>query len=76
MGNICVHVDGSEIANWECKAAKMASDPDASPALKNALVAALEQDPVDAVNNAESVYRILLQRALAQPNGVWNATVS
>lgn len=71
MENICVEIDGSGITNWECKAAEMASDPDASPALKIALSEALEQDPVDAVKNAESVYQILLQRALAQANGEW-----
>ena len=71
MENICAEIDGSLIANWEWKAAKMASDPDASPALKSALAEALEQDPVDAAKNAESVYQILLQRALAQANGEW-----
>ena len=71
MENACVANDGSGIANWECQAAKIASDPDASPAPKSALAEALKQDPVDAVNKAESVYQILLQRALAQPNGEW-----
>jgi hypothetical protein len=71
MGNICVDIDDSEIAKWECKAAKMASDPDAIPALKNALTEALEQDPVDAVKSAEAIYQILLQYALAHPAGEW-----
>ena len=71
MENACVANDGSGIANWESKAAEMACDPDASPALKSALAEALKQDPVDSVNKAGSVYQILLQRALAQPNGGW-----
>lgn len=66
----CVKINESESTDWEYKAAKMASDPDAGPALKRALAEALEQDPVDAVKSAETVYQILLQRALAEPSSV------
>ena len=36
-----------------------------------ALAEALEQNPVEAVNKAGTVYQILLQRALEQPTGEW-----
>jgi hypothetical protein len=71
MENACMEIDNPESANWEDKAASMASDPNASPVLKSALAEALEQDPVDAVKNAEILYQILLQRALDQPATEW-----
>ena len=69
MENSCVEISGSKQATWECQAAKLSSDPAAGPGFKRALAEALEQDPVDAVNDAGAVYQILLRRALAQPSG-------
>lgn len=71
MENIVVEIDGFGSMDWQDRAAKIASDPAAEPTLKRALAGWLEEDPLDAVKNAETVYQILLQRALAQPNGEW-----
>ena len=57
--------------DWEHRAARMSSDPAAGPLLKTALAEALEQDPVEAVKDAETLYQILLERALAQPSSEW-----
>ncbi len=57
--------------SWEDRAARMSSDPAAGPALKRALAEALERDPVDAVKDAEALYQILLERALAHPVSEW-----
>lgn len=53
--------------NWEDKAAVVSSDPDAGPVLLRVLAEALERAPED----AEIVYEILLERALAQANREW-----
>jgi tRNA U34 5-methylaminomethyl-2-thiouridine-forming methyltransferase MnmC len=50
---------------WFQKALKVAQDPVASDWLKNALVEAINRDPVDAANDAEILCRILLLRAAA-----------
>ena len=71
MDSTLVEIECSESMDWEDRAAKIASDPAAGTALKRALAEALEQDPVDAVKNAETVYQILLQRALTQSSGEW-----
>lgn len=71
MNNVCVEIDGVQLSDWECKAAEIASDPSIDSALKKALAEGLEQDPIDAVKNAEAVYQILLQRALSQPAKEW-----
>ena len=71
MVNTCVEIDGPESMDWEDRAAKVSSDPNARPALKRALVEALERDPVAAVIDAETFYQIMLGRALAQPSSEW-----
>ena len=57
--------------DWEHSAAMISSDPAAGPLLKRALAEALEQDPEYAVKDAEALYQILLERALAQPTSEW-----
>ena len=71
MENACVEINESGSTDWEYQTAKMASDPAPSPALKCALAEAVGQDPVDAVKSAETVYQILLPRALAEPSSEW-----
>lgn len=74
MGNIVDatgEINGPELTDWETRAASFSSDPDAHPALKRALVEALEQDPASAVKDAETFYQIMLERALAQPSAEW-----
>ena len=50
---------------WFQRALKVAQDQAASDWLKNALVAAINRDPVDAANDAEVLSRILQLRAAA-----------
>ena len=71
MVNALVEIDGPALIDWEDRVALMSSDPATGPALKRALLEVLEQDPVDAVKDAEILYRILLERALAQPSNGW-----
>ena len=71
MVNACLEIDGPVSMDWEDRAAEVSSDPNARPALKKALVEALELDPVAAVKDAETFYQIMLDRALAQPTNEW-----
>ena len=71
MVNASVEIDGPVLMDWEDKAAMITSDPATGPALKRALLEALGQDPVEAAKDAESLYQILLERALAQPSSEW-----
>ena len=71
MMNACVEIDDHVSSDWEHRAARISSDPAAGPALNRALAEALEQDPVDAVKDAETFYQILLERALARPSRKW-----
>ena len=71
MVNACIEIDGPASTSWEDKAARVSSDPNASPALKKVLAEALEQDPASAVKDAETFYQIMLERAFAQPSGEW-----
>jgi translation initiation factor 2 beta subunit (eIF-2beta)/eIF-5 len=57
--------------DWESLAASMESDPAVGPEFKNALAEALEQDPASAVRDAESFYRIMLERATVPSNSEW-----
>ena len=50
---------------WFQNALKVAEDPAASGWLKNALIEAINRDPVDAAGDAEVLYRILKLRAAA-----------
>ena len=50
---------------WFQQALKVTDDPAASGWLKNALVAAINRDPVDAAGDAAVLSRILQQRAAA-----------
>jgi hypothetical protein len=50
---------------WFQNALKVTEDPAASGWLKNALVDAVNRDPVDAAGDAEVLYRILKLRAAA-----------
>jgi hypothetical protein len=50
---------------WFQNALKVTEDPAASGWLKNALVEAINRDPVDAAGDAEVLYRILRLRAAA-----------
>ena len=54
---------------WFQEARKVADDPDASGWLKNALVEAINRDPLDAAEDAAVLARILLQRAAAVQHG-------
>ena len=67
----CIDSDGHGLADWEEEAIRITSDPATNPAIKRALVDALERDPLDAVRDADTIYQILLQRALAQSGGEW-----
>ena len=71
MLNAYLEIDEQVSMDWESRAAKMSSDPTAPPALKRALAEALEQDPASAVKDAETLYQIMLERALAQPCVKW-----
>ena len=71
MVNTSVEFEGVALADWENRAARVSSGPDAHPVLKRALVEALEQDPASAVKDAETFYQIMLERALAQPSAEW-----
>lgn len=50
---------------WFQKALKVAEDPAASDWLKNALVEAINRDPVDAAGDSEVLCKILQLRAAA-----------
>ena len=50
---------------WFQHALKVTEDPAASGWLKNALVEAINRDPVDAAGDAEVLYRILKLRSAA-----------
>ncbi len=50
---------------WFRDALKITEDPAASDWLKNALVEAINRDPVDAAGDAEVLYRILKLRTAA-----------
>ena len=50
---------------WFQNALKVSEDPAASGWLKNALLEAINRDPVDAAGDAEVLYRILNLRAAA-----------
>jgi hypothetical protein len=50
---------------WFQNALKVTEDPAASGWLKNALVEAINRDPVDVAGDAEVLYRILKLRAAA-----------
>ena len=67
----CIDIDRQGLADWEERLTKLTSDPCTKLAIKRALVDALEQDPIEAVKDAETVYQILLQRALSQAKGEW-----
>ncbi len=54
---------------WFREALKVADDAAASGWLKNALVEAINRDPVDAAGDAEVLCRILQQRAAAVQQG-------
>jgi hypothetical protein len=54
---------------WFQKALKVAQDPAASGWLKNALVEAINRDPVNAAGDAEVLCRILQLRAAAAQRG-------
>ncbi len=69
--NASVEIEGPASADWEDKAARVTSDPCAHSTLKKALADALDKDPAAAVKDAETVYRIMLERALAQPSREW-----
>ena len=71
MVNASIKIEGTATTDWVDKAAKVTSDPCAHPTLKRALADALDQDPAAAVKDAETVYRIMLERALAQPSREW-----
>ena len=71
MLDASVEIDGPDLSNWEDRAAKLSSDPNARPALKRALAEALNLDPATAVKDAGAFYQIMLERALAQPRGEW-----
>jgi hypothetical protein len=71
MVNASVEIDSPALTEWEDQAARMSSDPAAGPALKKTLAEALEQDPVDAIKDAQALYQILLERAFAQPSSGW-----
>jgi len=71
MVNATIEIDSPALMDWEGRAARVSSDPAASSALKRALSVALEQDPADAIKDAETFYQILLERALAQPGSKW-----
>ncbi len=64
-------IDEPDLLDWDERAIAVSSDPDASPALIRVLAEALEQSPEDAVKDAEIVYQILLERALAETNKEW-----
>ena len=71
MVNVSVEIDGPVSMDWQDRAAMISSDPATGPALKSALLEALEQNPVDAVKDAETLYQILLERAFAQTSNGW-----
>ena len=54
MVNASIEIDDPSLMDWEDRAAVVASDSTANPALKRALAEALEQDPADAVKDAET----------------------
>jgi hypothetical protein len=56
---------------WFQQALKVTEDPAASGWLKNALIAAINRDPVDAAGDATVLSKILQQRAAAiQPEPI------
>ena len=69
--NASVDIEDPASTDWEDKAACLVSDPCTNATLKRALADALEQDPAAAVKDAETVYRIMIERALAQPSREW-----
>ncbi len=54
---------------WFQNARRVTEDPDASDWLKNALLEAINRDPVDAAGDAEVLCRILKLRAAAVQKG-------
>ena len=54
---------------WFQNARRVTEDPAASDWLKNALLEAINRDPVDAAGDAEILYRILKLRAAAVQKG-------
>jgi len=71
MMNATIEIESLETVDWKDKADEVSSDPQVNPALKRALADAIERDPASAVKDAETVYQIMLERALAQPAGEW-----
>ena len=61
---------------WFQQALKVAEDPAASGWLRNALVEAINRDPVNAAGDAEVLSRILQQRAAAAQQGAMLSNVS
>ena len=55
---------------WFQNALKVTEDPAASGWLKNALLEAINRDPVDAAGDAEVLYRILKLRSAAVQKAV------
>jgi hypothetical protein len=55
---------------WFQNALKVSEDPAASGWLKNALLEAINRDPVDAAGDAEVLYRILKLRSAAVQRAV------
>ena len=53
-----------EYLDWADQAGRIMSDPNVGQGFKYALTAALDQDPMNAANDAEAVYRIVLERAV------------
>lgn len=72
MENTSSEIDRQELTDWEERITSMASDPATNPAIRRVLLDALERDPVEAVRDAETVYQVLLQRAISQSSGEWN----
>ena len=54
---------------WFQQVMRVTQDSAASDWLRNALVAAVNRDPVDAARDAEVLYKILQQRAAAAQRG-------
>lgn len=61
-----------EYLDWADQASRIMSDPDVGQGFKNALTAALDQDPIGAANDAEAVYRTALERAVTLLNSEMN----
>ena len=61
-----------EYLDWADKAGRIMSNPDVGQGFKNAFTEALDQDPINAANDAEAVYRIVLERAMTLLNSEMN----